>query len=188
MRSGSREAWEVVKTWWLFVPGGALGVVAIVQVIHDARSKTVWFWGFCAVTALCLALCVRLWKVVKERDQARVLSGYEQSFGPWLDERSRAIKALRDRLRDQIDGQWFNPRLVDSIVDAFWETSNQVLARLHIDAPDEAEHYIQNPPWFREGLTRMLPEQFEEVVKVMDYTLDQIARIQARLSKEKVRK
>jgi hypothetical protein len=40
----------------------------------------------------------------------------------------------------------------------------------------------------REGLTRMLPEQFEEVVKVMDYTLDQIARIQARLSKEKARK
>lgn len=79
MRKAGSEVWEICKTWWQFIPGGVLGVLAIVEVIHDAHGKSVWFWGFCAMTALLFATGWRLWNVLKERDQARALLANEDT-------------------------------------------------------------------------------------------------------------
>lgn len=183
MRSASREAWEVFKTWWLFVPGGALGVVAVVEVIHDARGETVWFWSFCAMTALCFALGVRLWKAVRERDQAQASSSSEQSLSSWLEARSRDMQALARRLRGQIASRVVvDVFRCEAIEGAFWQLSRDVLARLHIEAPEWADFYMKNPDWYRgNGVTAIRAEEFEERARLIDYTVDQIAHIRARL-------
>jgi hypothetical protein len=79
VRSTRREIWEILKIWWFIVPGGALGVVAIIAAIHGTHHKTVWFWGFWAMTALLLAMGWRLRSVLKERDVARAELADEHS-------------------------------------------------------------------------------------------------------------
>jgi hypothetical protein len=79
MRRTGRELWEISKIWWLVVPGGALGIVAIVQAIKDVHGKSVWFWGFLAMAALLFAVGWRLRSVLEERDQAKAVLGEEGS-------------------------------------------------------------------------------------------------------------
>jgi len=184
VRSARREIWEILKLWWLVVPGGALGVIAIVAAVRGAGHETVWFWGFWAMTALFTATCVRLWRVVQERDEALAASSSgRQSLDPWLDERSEDMQALAERLREQAAvGPVVDIPRCEAIQGAFWQLSSDVLARLHIEAPEWAEYYMQNPDWYRlDGVTAMRPEQFEERAKLIDYTVDQIAHIRARL-------
>jgi hypothetical protein len=92
VRSALRETWEIIKAWWLFVTGVALGVVAIVQEIKGAHHVTVWFWAFCAMTALGLATLWRLRGVLKERDLA--LAANQVSIGPSLLPRTKLERAV----------------------------------------------------------------------------------------------
>jgi hypothetical protein len=73
VRGIRREALEIGKIWWLIVPGGVLGAVAIVTAVEDVHNKNIWFWAALAVTALGLATCVRLRRVIGERDAARAM-------------------------------------------------------------------------------------------------------------------
>lgn len=96
-----REAWEIAKNWWQFVPGGALGVLAIVEVIHDTRGKTGWFLGFCAMTALFLATAARLRRVVQERNSAQTAlagGGTREALADRLDRFQKAWETLRGEL------------------------------------------------------------------------------------------
>jgi hypothetical protein len=92
MRKAAQEFWEIVKAWWLFVTGVALGVVAIVQEIEGASHMTVWFWAFCAMTALWLATLWRLRGVIKERDQS--LAANEVFIGPSPFPRTKLERAV----------------------------------------------------------------------------------------------
>lgn len=56
-----------------------MGVVAIIAAIHGTHHKTVWFWGFWAMTALLLAMGWRLRSVLTERDVARAELADEHS-------------------------------------------------------------------------------------------------------------
>jgi hypothetical protein len=95
MRKASQEIWEISKIWWVVVPGGALGVVTIVQEVEGVRHETVWFWGFCAMTALWLATLWRLRGVLRERDVAE---------GLLADENTREAVARRiDRFREEYE-------------------------------------------------------------------------------------
>jgi hypothetical protein len=114
MRDARREAWEIIKVWWLFVPGGALGVVAIVEVVHDAHGKSFWFWGFCAMTALFLATCWRLRGVVRERNAATQTLSSENSAEA-VAKRLEQFAHEGDLLKDEIPADaepfdWFQLR------------------------------------------------------------------------------
>jgi hypothetical protein len=63
-----REAWAIMGIWWLIVPGGIFAVVAVIEVVESAHRKTVSFWVALAMAALWMATCVRLGRVLKERD------------------------------------------------------------------------------------------------------------------------
>jgi hypothetical protein len=73
MRGIRREALEIGKIWWLIVPGGVLGAVAIITAVEDVHNKNIWFWATLAVTALWLATCVRLRRIIGERDATRTM-------------------------------------------------------------------------------------------------------------------
>lgn len=74
------------------VPGGVLGIVAIVQAIEGARHMTAWFWAFCAMTALCLATAWRLRNVLGERNTA--LAASQVSIGPSPFPRTKLERAV----------------------------------------------------------------------------------------------
>lgn len=79
MRSFFREARAVFSIWWLVVPGGILGVVGVVQAIRGVHHVSAWLWVAAAMTALWLATSVRLARVVRERNIARVALADEHS-------------------------------------------------------------------------------------------------------------
>lgn len=79
MRSFVREARAVLSIWWLIVPGGGLGVVAIVSFIKGSHHVSAWLWVAAAMTALWLATCLRLRQIIKERDRLNSVLNEEHS-------------------------------------------------------------------------------------------------------------
>jgi hypothetical protein len=88
-----RELWEIGKIWWFVVPGGALGIVAIVHAVKGTPDKSVWFWGFWTIVAVCMAMSWRLWAVLKERDQTRAELAGENT-------RDAAVRRIDSFLRE----------------------------------------------------------------------------------------
>jgi hypothetical protein len=76
-------------------------VVAIVQAVKGAHGESIWFWGFCAMTALFLATAQRLRRVVQERNNAQAAlagEGTREAVANRLDRFRNAWKSLRDEL------------------------------------------------------------------------------------------
>jgi hypothetical protein len=63
----------------------------------------------------------------------------------------------------------------------FWGVNDDVIRRLHQDAPDALQAYALNPDWYDTTLVRSSREECEEVVRLFDYTIDQLAHIRAYL-------
>jgi len=122
VRSALQEAWEIIKAWWLFVTGVALGVVAIVQVIESAPGESVWFWSFCAMTAFFLAACWRLRGVVKERNQARSALAEEGTRDAVAHRMDRFVHEW-EILRDEAPGEQEGVGPVNTDEQAFWGSS-----------------------------------------------------------------
>lgn len=102
-----------------------------------------------------------------------------------LDNRTDEIIALKRNLKSEIAAAnpQFNTGKATAILDLFWDSTKDVHRLLHTKAPEWVDYFSENPPWFNLAVTRMRPEEFEEVVRLMDYTIDQIAHIRARLPK-----
>jgi hypothetical protein len=151
-------------------------------------SKPLWLvcvLGTIAAVGLygMLAPLLRWWPWSHDEEEVTAEANADDSLGPWLDARSRDMQALAERLREQIaSGAVVDVFRCEAIERGFWNTSDEVLARLHIDAPEWADYYMKNPDWYRlDGVTAIRPEEFEERAKLIDYTVNQIAYIRARL-------
>jgi hypothetical protein len=149
VRTALREAWEIAKGWWLFVPGGVLGAVAIVEVVHDAHGRSIWFWGFWAMTALFLAACWRLRGVVKERDQARSALAEEDSrdaVAHRLDRFAHEYELLGTEAPGEQEG--VGPINTDEQAHWSWSSnhlSEQISSELRRNAPGFVAYWRSNP-------------------------------------------
>jgi hypothetical protein len=99
----------------------------------------------------------------------------------WLDARSADIRKLKSQLEAQLALPAFDHERVDLIQHSFWHINEEVMLKLHVAAPEWVDYYRTNPDWFAMGITRIRPEEFNDVVRVMDYTLDQIKHIRAQV-------
>src|ERR1700733_928129 len=148
MRKVGRELWEISKIWWLVVPGGVLGVVAIVQAIKGAHGKSIWFWAFWAMAALMLAMGWRLRSVLKERDLAR---------DELANENTRDVVAQRiDRfahewkiLGDEAPGEQEGVGPITTPEQVFWSQSmqnlnEQISSELRRNAPGFVKYWRSN--------------------------------------------
>jgi hypothetical protein len=101
-RSLAREARAIARIWWLIVPSGVLGALAILDAVRHAHHKSVWFWAALAMTALWLATCVRLRHVLSERDAAQRQIADERSaeaVAARLDDLAKQWERLKAELR-----------------------------------------------------------------------------------------
>jgi hypothetical protein len=149
MRKAGREIWEVSKIWWLVVPGGALGVVAIVQVVRGTHGKSVWFWGFWALMALLFAVVWRLRSVLKERDAARAAlaeEGTRDAVANRLDRFAHEYELLGAEAPGEQEG--VGP--VNTPEQASWSWSSthlneQISSELRQHAPGFVTYWRTNP-------------------------------------------
>jgi hypothetical protein len=106
----------------------------------------------------------------------------EANLDVWLEERSSEIVHLKNQLEAQIAAT-FDYEDAALIERMFWRVSEDVMRRLHLAAPEHVTYYKQNPDWWVGAVVRIQPEQFQDVIRMMDYTRDQIAHIRAELGK-----
>ena len=99
----------------------------------------------------------------------------------WLDERSADIKKLKEQLEAQLTRPAFDRDSAALIEQMFWDVNRDVLRKLHVAAPEWVDYYKQNPDWFTMGVMRIQAEQFQEIVRIMDYTLGQIVHVRAQV-------
>ncbi len=149
MRKIVQEIWEISKIWWVVVPGGALGVVAIVQEIKGVRHETVWFWGFCAMTALCLAAFWRLRGVLRERDQARAQLAEESTRDAVADRLDRFAEEY-EVLGREAPGEREDVGPIHTEEQAGWSWSSnhlneQISSELRRHAPGFVAYWRTNP-------------------------------------------
>lgn len=104
------------------------------------------------------------------------------NLGAWLDGNSADIRKLKEQLETQVAAPAFDFEKVELIERAFWHVNEEILMKLQLVAPEWIDYYKQNPDWWNGGLTRIRPEQFADVVRVMDYTLDQIAHVRGKVT------
>jgi hypothetical protein len=100
-RDPLREAWAILGIWWLIVPGGGVAAIAAIEIIQNAHNKTFWFWAALAMTALWIATCVRLGRVVRERNGLRVAladEGTREAVANRLDRFALELETLRAEL------------------------------------------------------------------------------------------
>jgi hypothetical protein len=181
MRRAIRELWEISKIWWLVVPGGVLGVVAILQAIKDVHGKSVWFWGFWAVTALLFAGGWRLRGVLKERDKAEAALGEEGSrdaVAHRIDRFAREIESLRAEIPPDHEGP--GPLYSDeqeAWMDSAAHFSERVTGELRQSAPGFVPYWRTElgPSSTSSRLTKVRAEA------EIDFGLDQLRHIAERL-------
>lgn len=103
-------------------------------------------------------------------------------LGAWLDARSADIRKLKGQLETQLARPAVEHDSIALTEQMFWDVNREVLLKLHVTAPECVDYYKQNPDWFATSITRIRPEEFADVVRVMDYTLDQIAHIREQVT------
>lgn len=180
VRGVRREVWEIAKVWWVLVPGGAFGVVAIVQAIRGARGESIWFWGFWAMTALALALGLRLRQVAQERDRARRLLEDENSTeaaARRLEDLANEALIIRDNEVPAGD-DWGTALRRCTHVFNHWQ--DRADAEIRRSANGYMDHWRQNPP--NPMLLRFSsPEAARQMI---DFCVAQIRHIATELRKQ----
>jgi hypothetical protein len=149
VRKVPRETWEIAKIWWLVVPGGALGFVAIVKAVEGAHGKSIWFWGFWAMTALMLAVVWRLRAVLKERDAAIAALANENTRDAVAHRLDRYTREL-ETLRGEIPAERTGPGPVVTNEQRDWGESavhltERVLGELRQNAPGFVSYWRTEP-------------------------------------------
>lgn len=179
MRRAARELWEISKIWWLIVPGGALGAVAIVQAIKGSPGKSVWFWGFWAMTAVAFALAWRLRRVVHERDQAIQDLEAEHS----AEATARRLGELADEavlIREEIpDGNDWGDVGPAQIVTTLEHWQARVESEIRRYAKEHLDYWRENPDWL-ETNTFLTPEVCRRFV---DYKVARARHVASELGK-----
>ena len=95
---------------------------------------------------------------------------------------SADIERLKEQLEAQLALPAFDHERVNLIVQMFWHVNEEILLKLHLAAPEWVDYYKQNPDWFAMGIMRIRPEEFGDIVKIVDYTLDQVAHIRGQVT------
>jgi hypothetical protein len=151
VRGIRREALEIGKIWWLIVPGGVLGAVAIVTAVEDVDNKNIWFWAALAVTALWLATCVRLGRVIGERNAARAMLAGESTrdaIAHRLDRFAQEYVLLGEEIppdKDEDVG-----KILPTYEQSFWGSSaehliEEISSLLRQNAPGFVFYWRSNP-------------------------------------------
>jgi hypothetical protein len=106
-------------------------------------------------------------------------AGPPSDLAAWLAQRASNMRRYAQRLREQIDpGVAFDWQRCVSIVESFERENQQVIDRLHLDAPEWSGYYMQNPPWFKgAGVTPVQTRDFEERARLMDFGVGQLRQI-----------
>jgi hypothetical protein len=175
-----RELWEIGKIWWFVVPGGALGIVAIVHAVKGTPDKSVWFWGFWTAVAVCMAMSWRLWKVLKERDDARAELASENTrdaVARRIDGFALELETLRSEMPP--DNEGVGPVVTDDQRNwsfSVTHTEEQISSYLRQNAPGFVSYW-------RESLNpapRLIPFSARVNAEV-DFALGQLHHIAQRL-------
>lgn len=152
--------------------GGSVALVVVFGVRHVA-------WAVVIVVGGLLVMALEgATRMGEERDVAlasRRDSG--DDLGAWLDERIREAKALQSNLRAALVGAVPDLPRVRSVEESIGGMNEEVVRRLHVDAPGWVAYYEEDPPWFNAGLTRLTVEQFKDVDLVFGYTTERLAHI-----------
>jgi hypothetical protein len=149
MKALWREIRAILGVWWLIVPGGILGVVAIVDTVRSAHQVTPWFWAALAMTALWLATCVRLNHVLDERNR---LAGSELPRLSYGEARTRITRLVREA--DALD-----ERLADASAEEFFDVVFPEVQRWVAEADDTLRrfHFQLMLPWSNAGEPKVGP-------------------------------
>jgi hypothetical protein len=104
------------------------------------------------------------------------------SLSAWLDGHSADIRKLKEQIEAQLKLPTFDHESVKLTEQMFWQVNSEVMLKLHVAAPEWVDYYKQNPDWWVQNVMRTSPEEFGDVVRVIDYTLDQIAHVREQVT------
>lgn len=104
----------------------------------------------------------------------------------WLSGREAEVRRLQGTLTKQLAEPYFDVRQVERTADTFQRVNNDVAHKLRLEASEEAAAQFEaNPDWFDPVPTRLRPQEFQEVARLMGYAADQIARARVQINRAK---
>jgi hypothetical protein len=163
--------------YWLIgflivVIGGSVSVAVAFGAKHVGWAVAIVMGGLLIVTLEGAA------NMAAERDEALTAARSAESLDDWLKARSDEMQALGVQLRQIGDPDDRDDTRFKMVFESWLAANADVIRRLHVAAPEWVDYYSENPDWL--GADR-LENRFEALVKVIDYAVEQIATIRARL-------
>lgn len=100
----------------------------------------------------------------------------------WLGEKIEHFQGLRAALDEQVALPVPTMATTRRIETGFWQLNDEIATRLQLDAPEWADYYDEEPPWFYSGLTLLTSEQFGRLSRFIGWKADRLRHIKRQLS------